>query len=119
MSLNLATLKDLPKTQDLLDLNAIFELYSRDTHEKADMILSIKVQTFSKSLGLWLADRALVLTSKELVIFRVSPSGGLVTKRRLDLSSWAGIGSHSKESEILAIYSSVTKSKALVLKSER
>ena len=79
------------------------------------------MQTYDAKLDGWKSDRALALTSEELVMFRVSTSSdkkvGLIPKKRVLVTKIEGLGVTSGDPEVLVIFAS--RKKPIILKSQK
>ena len=124
MAFNFAPLSTLPLCEDHLSLKHTFKHYTYPLNQRVELVLSLALQTYDAKLDSWKPDRAMALTSEELVIFRVSSPGaskdqkvGLIPKKRVMLSKIEGLGVSSRDPEVLLIFGA--RKKPMILKSQK
>ena len=125
MAFSFVPLSTLPHCEDHLSLKYTFKHYTYPLNQRVELVLSLALRTYDAKLDSWKPDRALALTSEELVIFRVSTSSassndqiqGLIPKKRVSISKLEGLGASSRDPEVLFIFGA--RKKPIILRSQK
>jgi hypothetical protein len=124
MAFSFFPLASLPLCEDHLSLKHTFKNYTYPLNQRIELVLSLALHSYDAKLDSWKPDRAMALTSEELVILRVSSPGaskdqkvGLIPKKRVMLSKIEGLGVSSRDPEVLVIFGA--RKKPIILKSQK
>ena len=111
-NIEIPSIRDLPEVKDTLNLKGCFACFTYPTNNSVELVLSTSsIEKYDKYLDSWKSDRCLVLTSTELVLFRLNINGTRILRRRLNLSDLVAMG---LSGDIMVLFN---KRKPLILRS--
>jgi hypothetical protein len=119
MAFSFPPISKLPACEDHLSLKHSFKHYTYPLNQRVELLLSLGLQTYDAKLDGWKADRAMAMTTEEVVMFRTTgdPKAGLIPKKRVIVGKIEGMGVISGDPKVLVIFAS--RRKPIILKSPK
>jgi hypothetical protein len=119
MAFSFPPISTLPPCEDHLSIKYTFKHYTYPLNQRVELLLSLGVETYDAKLDGWKADRAMAMTTEEVVMFRTADDlkVGLIPKKRVTVGKIEGMGVTSGDPEVLVIF--VSSRKPIILKSQK